>query len=66
MALTLRKLMDLRCMQGMKLIAGEGGLDRLVCSAGIADYEFARNIHMNRECFRGRQLRDLQPAFRHG
>lgn len=36
-------------MQGMKLIAGEGGLDRPVCSAGIADYEFARNIHMNRE-----------------
>ena len=49
MALTLRNLMHLRCMQGMKLIAGEGGLDRPVCSAGIADYEFARNIHMNRE-----------------
>ena len=49
MALTLRNLMHLRCMQGMKLIAGEGGLERPVCSAGIADYEFARNIHMNRE-----------------
>lgn len=36
-------------MQGMKLIAGEGGLDRPVCSAGIADYEFARKIHMNCE-----------------
>ncbi len=49
MALTLRNLMHLRCMQGMKLLAGEGGLERPVCSAGIADYEFARNIHMNRE-----------------
>ena len=49
MALTLKNLMHLRCMQGMKLIAGEGGLDRPVCSAGIADYEIARNIHMNRE-----------------
>lgn len=49
MALTLKNLMHLRCMQGMKLIAGEGGLERPVCSAGIADYEFARNIHMNRE-----------------
>ena len=49
MALTLKNLMHLRCMQGMKLIAGEGGLDRPVCSAGIADYEFARKIHMNCE-----------------
>lgn len=49
MALTLRNLMHLRYMQGMKLLAGEGGLERPVCSAGIADYEFARNIHMNRE-----------------
>ena len=44
MAVKVKDLLELSSLQGMKLLAGEKGLDRVVCSAGIADYEFAPDI----------------------
>lgn len=44
MALKVRELLQLQSLQGMSLISGEKGLDRIVCSAGIADYEFAPDV----------------------
>ncbi|MCI8609896.1 MAG: PucR family transcriptional regulator [Firmicutes bacterium] len=49
MALKLKDLLQLNSMRGMKILAGEGGLDRIVCSAGIADYEFARGVVYDNE-----------------
>lgn len=44
MALRVKDLLHLQSMQGMKLIAGINGLERVVCSAGIADYEFVPEV----------------------
>ena len=40
MALKLRELMDYGVLNKMTLVAGKGGLDRIIASVGIADYEF--------------------------
>ena len=40
MALTVKDIMELPCGQKMTLLAGEKGLDRLVTTVEIADYEF--------------------------
>lgn len=44
MALKVRDVLQLQSLKEMKLLAGEKGLDRAVCSAGIADYEFVPGI----------------------
>lgn len=49
MALIVRDILQLQSMKEMKLIAGEKGLDRAVCSAGIADYEFVPDIEYHNE-----------------
>lgn len=44
MALKVKELLQLQSLQGFKLVSGEKGLERAVCSAGIADYEFAPDV----------------------
>ena len=44
MALKVKDLLHLQSLQGLKLLSGERGLDRAVCSVGILDYEFARGV----------------------
>lgn len=41
MALTVKDILQLDGLSKMRLIAGEGGLDRYVVSLGIADNEFS-------------------------
>ena len=40
MALKIRDIMRIEPVDKMTLLAGSGGLDNLVCSVGVADYEF--------------------------
>ena len=49
MALQVREIIQLQGLQGLRLISGEGGLDRIVCSAGIADYEFAAGVEYHND-----------------
>ena len=49
MALKVKDVLQLQSLQGMKLVAGKKGLDRVVCSAGIADYEFAPDIEYHND-----------------
>lgn len=49
MALKVKDVLQLQSLQGMKLVAGKKGLDRVVCSAGIADYEFAMDIEYHND-----------------
>lgn len=44
MALNVRDVLQLQSLQGFRLVSGKKGLDRYVCSAEIADYEFAENV----------------------
>ena len=44
MALKVIELVELQGLQGMKLISGETGLERIVCSCGIMDYEFDEGV----------------------
>lgn len=44
MALKVKELLQLQSLQNFKLVSGEKGLERIVCSAGIADYEFAPEV----------------------
>jgi len=44
MALHVGDVLRLQSLQGFRLISGKGGLKRYVCSAEIADYEFAENV----------------------
>lgn len=44
MALNVRDVLQLQSLHGFRLISGKRGLDRYVCSAEIADYEFAENV----------------------
>ncbi len=44
MALTLRDVSQLPKIQKFRLMAGEGGMDHVVTSAGIADYEFVPEL----------------------
>lgn len=41
MALTVKDILQLDGLQKMKLIAGQGGINRYVVSLGVADYEFS-------------------------
>lgn len=49
MALKVRDVLQLSSLQGMKLVSGRKGLDRVVCSAGIADYEFAPEVEYHND-----------------
>ncbi|WP_425757212.1 PucR family transcriptional regulator [Ihubacter sp. rT4E-8] len=49
MALKVKDILQLQSLQGMKLVSGERGLERAVCSAGIADYEFASEIEYDND-----------------
>lgn len=49
MALKVRDVLQLSSLQGMKLVSGKKGLDRIVCSAGIADYEFAQDVEYHND-----------------
>lgn len=49
MALTVKQLTQLQSLQNFKLLAGKNGLDRVVTSAGLLDYEFLDNINYSRE-----------------
>ena len=44
MALTVKDLLNLKQMKKMKLIAGEKGLEHIVVTSNIADYEFSPEI----------------------
>ena len=44
MALKVKDLLHLQSLQGLTLLSGEKGLDRVVCSVGIMDYEFAEGV----------------------
>lgn len=44
MALKLRELMEYGTLNKMTLVAGKGGLDRIIASVGIADYEFTEGF----------------------
>ena len=45
MALTVKDVLELPCGQKMSLIAGAGGLDRLVVTVEVADYEFDPDVN---------------------
>ncbi len=49
MALKVRDVLQLQSLKGMKLLAGKNGLDRSVCSAGIADYEFVPGVEYHND-----------------
>lgn len=49
MALKVKELLQLQSLQGFELVSGEKGLDRVVCSAGIADYEFAPDVNYHND-----------------
>lgn len=44
MALTVKDILNLPSLEQFSLVAGKGGLDRDITTAGIADYEFAEGI----------------------
>lgn len=44
MALTVNDILELPALKGFQPIAGKGGLDNDIITAGIADYEFASGI----------------------
>ena len=41
MALTVKDILELDSLKGIKLITGKGGISNTVTSAGIADFEFS-------------------------
>lgn len=45
MALTVEKILTLPALRKLKLIAGRGGLERDIVSAGIVDYEFVEELN---------------------
>lgn len=47
MALSIRDTLLLPSVENFKLISGEGGLDKNIVTAGIADYEFSSNFDKN-------------------
>ncbi len=49
MALKVKDLLHLQSLQGIRLLSGERGLDRVVCSVGIMDYEFAEGVDYQNE-----------------
>ena len=49
MALKVKELLQLQSLQGFKLVSGDKGLDKAVCSAGIADYEFAPDVNYHND-----------------
>ena len=49
MALKVKDLLHLQSLQGLRLLSGERGLDRVVCSVGIMDYEFAEGVDYQNE-----------------
>ncbi len=44
MALKVEELLKLQSLQNFKIVSGEKGLNRVVCSAGIMDYEFVPDV----------------------
>lgn len=49
MALKVKDLLELDSFRGIELVSGKEGLDNIVCSAGIADYEFVPDIDYRNE-----------------
>lgn len=49
MALKVKELLELDSFRGIELVSGKEGLDNIVCSAGIADYEFVPDIDYRNE-----------------
>lgn len=49
MALKVKDLLELQSLQGLELVSGEKGMERLVYSAGIADYEFAPEVNYHND-----------------
>ena len=49
MALKVKDLLELDSFRGIELVSGKEGLDNIVCSAGIADYEFVPDIEYRNE-----------------
>lgn len=49
MALTVKDILQLESLQGFRPVSGQKGLDRIVCSAGIADYEFSEGVEYHNE-----------------
>lgn len=47
MALSVEDILKLPVLSSFELVAGRGGLDKAVISAGIADYEFAAGVDYN-------------------
>lgn len=44
MALTVKDILELPALKGFQPVAGKGGLDNDIITAGIADYEFVSGI----------------------
>ncbi|MGF6375174.1 hypothetical protein M2140_000208 [Clostridiales Family XIII bacterium PM5-7] len=49
MAVKVEELLQLQSLQNFKLISGAKGLDRIVCSAGIMDYEFVPEVEYHND-----------------
>lgn len=49
MALKVKELLQLQSLQGFQLVSGEKGVEKAVCSAGIADYEFAPDVEYHND-----------------
>lgn len=49
MALSVKDIVGLESFRGLKLISGGGGLENTVCTAGIADYEFDKDVEYDNE-----------------
>jgi len=48
MSLTVRDIIKLENLSNFKIVAGKDGLDRIVNSTGIVDFEFIPNLSLNR------------------
>ena len=42
MQTTVRDIMSIEKLKSLQLVAGEGGLERMISKVGILDYEFSR------------------------